>query len=268
MATDIPAGFTFEVIGSNVFIRGDGPVMPGEILTFRFSVQLNSRLNNTNILNEATITAADTVSGDSIYQRDHSGAVAEDTLSVRKPPLPPLPPIIDPVGPDDGGSSGIDETRRDEVELWLLRELDEMNIKPELPVNYLATGVTVHGATVDIKLYSETGALVGVANAVADTGGNWLISFQELPMGEKPYRIEVNVTPPGLVRDELSNFATRAYYTPALIPPHFMYRGLAIDDISATIAPESMDSLSLLGGGQLSNDAPIAFLGSSSPQKL
>jgi len=126
----------------------------------------------------------------------------------------------------------------------------------------------VHGATVDIKLYSETGALVGVANAVADTGGNWLISFQELPMGEKPYRIEVNVTPPGLVRDELSNFATRAYYTPALIPPHFMYRGLAIDDISATIAPESMDSLSLLGGGQLSNDAPIAFLGSSSPQKL
>jgi fimbrial isopeptide formation D2 family protein/uncharacterized repeat protein (TIGR01451 family) len=282
-----PSGYTFAVAGNTVIYSGDGPIMPGDSVDFRYTVKVKNGFSDAE--NTAFVTAGDTVPGDSEHQRDHSGAQATDTIrEFVEPRRPPgLPSAAPPFGDVDDGSGGrspddilasfrydVMDLRRGEIDELLLRLREDIQrVLPKPDISYMATGITAQGANVRMLIFDATGALVGDTSVVADAGGNWLVSFPSVVLKDQPYRVEVQITLAEYTQGTIGAFNTNTYYTPVQDARHFVYKTLSVDGVIAEKADASLndqsDELFNPLGRELDNwNVPPSFLATTNTESL
>lgn len=159
--------------------------------------------------------------------------VPDDPISAVLSVSPPAPPSLFtlPVAPpeqsifdiysydvfDRDGNNGIDDF--DDLMLQIRRDVQYELEK--LPVHYMATGITEHGSNVTMLIYGEDGSLIGSRTVLADSAGNWVVTFPNLVLEETPHHVEVYVTPVSYNDSTAGEYNTRVYYTPALDSRHF-----------------------------------------------
>lgn len=119
---------------------------------------------------------------------------------------------------------------------------DIKNKLPKLPVHYMATGITEHGSNVTMMVYNESGAIIGYKTVMADTAGNWLMTFPQLILDEAPHHVEVHITPASYNDSTSGEFNTRVYYTPAIESRHFHSKSLTFNQVMAEKADNILDS--------------------------
>ena len=85
-----------------------------------------------------------------------------------------------------------------------------------LPVDPIFSGLTEPGSTLIARIYAADGRLLGDRQVVADSGGNWLVSFPNLLIYESPHRMEIIVTPAINNVSHENGFNLRRYFHPAI----------------------------------------------------
>ena len=247
-----PAGYVFSQLGRIVIYRGDGPLAPGDSIEFRLTVQTRADIGPDTIVNEALVTAADTVPGDSDFQRGAEGATATDTLDVRPIPVPVEPTTPGQPVPPESEVDRILRTYRYDVLDLSRGEIDELLAKvrqeiqhelPQLPISYLMTGITEHGSNVLVTVYDRAGVAIGMSSTLADPAGNWVISFPSLVLDRTPHHIEIQVTQASYNDSTVGVFNSRAYFTPAFDTRHFTAAPLDSAAVFREQASSIVDSL-------------------------
>ncbi len=87
---------------------------------------------------------------------------------------------------------------------------------PPLPVDPIFSGLTEPGTTLVGRIYDSQGRLMGDRLVVADSGGNWLMSFPNIVIFEHPHRMEIVVTPAISNAAHENGFNLRRYFHPAI----------------------------------------------------
>ncbi|TXT27875.1 MAG: Conserved repeat protein, partial [Planctomycetota bacterium] len=72
------------------------------------------------------------------------------------------------------------------------------------------------GSTLIARIYSADGRMLGDRQVVADSAGNWLVSFPNLLIYEYPHRMEILVTPAVNNLSHENGFNLRRYFHPAI----------------------------------------------------
>ncbi len=85
-----------------------------------------------------------------------------------------------------------------------------------LPVDPVFSGLTEPGSTLVARIYDADGRLLGDRQVVADSAGNWLVSFPNIIIYEYPHRMEIIVTPAVNNLAHENGFNLRRYFHPAI----------------------------------------------------
>ncbi|GJL80448.1 MAG: hypothetical protein DHS20C01_00820 [marine bacterium B5-7] len=294
-----PSGFTFSKTGNSIIYSGDGPVMPAKTLQFRFAVQTVVSLGPGELPNTAIITGGDSVPGDGPEERDYSGDDGFDNLVIlpdpfpAPPPAPPGPspappgptlppgsfPVLpkppnpfnpEPLGPESVGHELLSSDEQDI--LYRIRQAIQHRL-PDLPVDFIITGIAEHGSNITVNVYDENGVMVGTSSSLSDAAGNWLINFPSMVLDSSPHHVEVRIDPASYNKSTIGEFNTRAYYTPVLDAMHFASKSPSVGDAFRESAHNIVNSqhqgnLHPLGNASGDWNAPFEFLATSYTEKL
>ena len=100
-----------------------------------------------------------------------------------------------------------------------------------LPVDPVFSGATEPGSTLVARIYDADGRLLGDRQVVADSAGNWLVSFPNIIIYEYPHRIEIIVTPAINNLAHEYGFNLRRYFHPAIHAGLVMTEPLSIASV-------------------------------------
>jgi len=90
----------------------------------------------------------------------------------------------------------------------------ERELRP-VAVDPIFSGLAEPGTTLSIRIYDETGRLIGDRQVVADTGGNWLASFPGSVIWKQPHRMEIEQVASIENSNHDAGFNLRRYFHPA-----------------------------------------------------
>ncbi|MGB5707838.1 MAG: isopeptide-forming domain-containing fimbrial protein [Arenicellales bacterium] len=293
-----PAAFMFSLSGNSVIYTLDSGagtpgspahvVTPGESVVLTFTVQVLEGIGPDTALNTATVDG-DSAPGDNPFERDEPTKEGTDELAILAVPLPPSisPPSQGLTGLEDTGDSetladqvlrtyryDIFDRLRDEYdELFEQIRRDLQTELPKLSANYMATGITEHGSNVTLIVYDETGAIVGYSSTLADTAGNWAVSFPQTVLDKSPHHVEVQVSAASYNESTAGEFNTRIYFTPATDARVAHYKGLQVGDVIAERADSLLESMhqgnqTPFGSPGANWNHPYEFLGTASIENL
>ncbi|MCF6313106.1 MAG: isopeptide-forming domain-containing fimbrial protein [Verrucomicrobiales bacterium] len=96
----------------------------------------------------------------------------------------------------------------------LNKHLEELVVEP-VQAGYIVSGLTQPGTSIKLIVYSDTGEVIGIQTTVADTGGNWMATFNSDKVGEIPARVEIRQTPAIQNADGGNGYDLRTYFAPA-----------------------------------------------------
>ena len=291
-----PAAFMFSLSGNSVVYTLDSGagtpgsaahvVTPGESVVLTFTVQVLEGIGPDTALNTATVDG-DSAPGDNPFERDEPTKEGTDELDIL-----PVPPPISPAsqalsGLEDAGESEtladrvlrtyrydiLDRLRDEYDELFEQIRRDLQRELPKLSANYMATGITEHGSNVTLIVYDETGAIIGYSSTLADTAGNWTLSFPQTILDKSPHHVEVQVSPASINESTAGQFNTRVYFTPATDARVSHYKGLQVGDVIAEQADSLLDSMhqgnqNPFGSPGAGWNHPYEFLGTASIENL
>jgi large repetitive protein len=88
--------------------------------------------------------------------------------------------------------------------------------RPNLPIDAVFTGSADPGTTLHAVIYDEQGNAIGRQTVVADTGGNWLMTFPTTIIHKHSHRMEVVQTPAIPPHGMDSDHSLRRYFHPAV----------------------------------------------------
>ena len=100
---------------------------------------------------------------------------------------------------------------------WLMPQIQTVGrpLAP-LPVDPVFSGLTEPGSTLTARIYGADGRMLGDRQIVADSAGNWLVSFPNIIIYEYPHRMEIIVTPAINNLAHENGFNLRRYFHPAI----------------------------------------------------
>ncbi len=90
----------------------------------------------------------------------------------------------------------------------------ERQLRPA-PVDPIFSGLAEPGTTLVLRIYDETGRLIGDRQVVADTGGNWLATFPGSVIWKQPHRMEIEQVASIENAMHDAGFNLRRYFHPA-----------------------------------------------------
>jgi len=171
---------------------------------------------------------------------DNNRASDTDAL-VAKPVTPPQPfqsGDVPPVNDSFVYYYYEHEVSRDYVEeygdrFWLFDWHDIQFKLPPLPVAPIFSGLVAPGTAVTLHLYDEQGVPLGSNMVMADTGGNWLMTFPNLVLWDNPHSVEVQQLPALYNHNDMSVFDMRTYFVPAINSQLFFSHTLSVNPIFA-----------------------------------
>lgn len=90
----------------------------------------------------------------------------------------------------------------------------ERQLRPA-PVDPIFSGLAEPGTTLVLRIYDESGRLIGDRQVVADTGGNWLATFPGSVIWKQPHRMEIEQVASIENATNDAGFNLRRYFHPA-----------------------------------------------------
>jgi hypothetical protein len=122
-----------------------------------------------------------------------------------------------------------------------------------LPVDPVFSGLTEPGSTLVARIYDADGRLLGDRQVVADSAGNWLVSFPNIIIYEYPHRMEIIVTPAINNLAHENGFNLRRYFHPAIHAGLVMTEPLSIASVFRNRA------YNIVEAQHLANTRPLGF---------
>ena len=116
-------------------------------------------------------------------------------------------------------------------------------IRP-VPVDPIFSGLAEPGTTLNLKIYDESGNIIGERQVVADAGGNWLANFPNTVIWKEPHRMSVEQTAPiqGGV-NHVDGFNMRRYFHPAMHHSLFFTERDTVQSIERNSAFNTINSM-------------------------
>ena len=124
---------------------------------------------------------------------------------------------------------------------------------PPLPVDPIFSGLTEPGTTLVGRIYDSQGRLMGDRLVVADSGGNWLMSFPNIVIFEQPHRMEIVVTPAISNAAHETGFNLRRYFHPAIHTELYCNEQLSVSGVLRNRAYNIIDAM------HSANTRPLGF---------
>ncbi len=121
-----------------------------------------------------------------------------------------------------------------------------------LPVDPIFSGITEPGTTLVGKIYDQHGNLIGERQVMADSSGNWMMSFPNSIVMENPHRMEVQQTA-ALQSGNQSGFNFRRYFHPTAHSSIFFSTELSVNEVFRRSAYQMIDQL------HEGNESPYGF---------
>jgi len=161
------------------------------------------------------------------------------------PPVVPPAPIIPPVGPPVPGDVVLmyQFSESGGEDIFLFPEPEEIFMPPPIPVSPVYTGLAEPGTTLSFVVYDAMGNSVGHQTVMADTGGNWLVSFTGTLLYDMPHRMEISQTASLYNNSTPGLFNLRSYFNPTMTGLIFSSTRLDIQSITAYEAASVGESL-------------------------
>jgi hypothetical protein len=122
-----------------------------------------------------------------------------------------------------------------------------------LPVDPIFSGLTEPGSTLIARIYGADGRLLGDRQVVADSAGNWLISFPNIIIYEYPHRMEIIVTPAISNLSHENGFNLRRYFHPAI------HAGLALTEPLSVASVFRNRAYNIIESQHAANIHPLGF---------
>lgn len=125
---------------------------------------------------------------------------------------------------------------RERSDLWEaeVARVTEFGPTPDnryVPGTYMVSGLAQPGTTIRLTVYDASGEVIGMETVVADTGGNWLASFN----GEKITAIPAFVVMDQTAATQNSGFDTgydlRTYFSPASSTGTYYLEDLTVENV-------------------------------------
>lgn len=114
---------------------------------------------------------------------------------------------------------------------------------PPLPVDPIFSGLTEPGTTLVGRIYDSQGRLMGDRLVVADSGGNWLMSFPSIVIFEHPHRMEIIITPAISNAAHENGFNLRRYFHPAIHTELYCNEQLSVSGVFRNRAYNIIDAM-------------------------
>jgi uncharacterized repeat protein (TIGR01451 family) len=93
------------------------------------------------------------------------------------------------------------------------------------------SGTAQPGSTLSVNLYNAQGELIGSRDAVADAGGNWMVSFYDTNVRAEPHSVSLRQSFPGYSPLADAGYNLRAYYSPAFQGGTFVSEALTVQNV-------------------------------------
>lgn len=122
-----------------------------------------------------------------------------------------------------------------------------------LPVDPIFSGLTEPGTTLVGRIYDAQGRLMGDRLVVADSGGNWLMSFPNIVIFEHPHRMEIIITPAISNSAHENGFNLRRYFHPAIHTELYCNEQLSVAGVFRNRAYNIIDAM------HSANTRPLGF---------
>jgi len=116
------------------------------------------------------------------------------------------------------------------------------------------SGTAEPGSTLSVDLYDSYGDLLGSQSTVVDAAGNWIASFYDVAMTDRPHSLVLRQTYAGYTPFADAGYNLRRYFSPALLGGAYASEYLTVENVlgkraafhsvdavySATVQPISM----------------------------
>ncbi len=122
-----------------------------------------------------------------------------------------------------------------------------------LPVDPVFSGLTEPGSTLLARIYDADGRLLGDRQVVADSAGNWLISFPNIIIYQYPHRMEIIVTPAISNISHENGFNLRRYFHPAI------HAGLVMTEPLSVASVFRNRAFNIIEAQHSANTYPLGF---------
>ncbi|KLU05634.1 hypothetical protein RISK_002266 [Rhodopirellula islandica] len=116
----------------------------------------------------------------------------------------------------------------------------ERQLRP-VPVDPIFSGLAEPGTTLSIRIYDESGRLIGDRQVVADTGGNWLATFPGSVIWKHPHRMEIEQVASIENANQDAGFNLRRYFHPANHSSLMMTERLTVSGVMRETAYETLE---------------------------
>ena len=131
-----------------------------------------------------------------------------------------------------------------------------------LSVDPIFSGLSDPGATLVGRIYDQHGSLIGERQVMADSSGNWIMTFPNSYVIENPYRMEIQQTASIQSGSDDSGFNLRRYFHPTAHSSIFFTSELTVDEVFRRSAYE------LVEDAHQSNSTPFGLSLSSTASHL
>ena len=111
-----------------------------------------------------------------------------------------------------------------------------------LSVDPIFSGITEPGATLVGKIYDEDGNLIGERQVMADTSGNWLMTFPGSVVMENPHRMEIRQTAAIHNLSHENGYNLRRYFHPASVSSIFFTEDYSVSSVFRRSSYEMIES--------------------------
>lgn len=179
----------------------------------------------------------------------------QSTVKIPPRPIPPTPePPINPPAPDPFGRLQFDLNQNflfdrgnlaGPGDFWSLELTKHLEDPREETVQggYIVSGLTQPGTSVRLVVYNDRGEVIGMQTTMADSGGNWLATFNSNKVGEIPARVEVQQTPAIQNAGNDSGYDLRTYFAPASSTGTYYSEKLTPENVMRKRRPEAVVDL-------------------------
>ena len=111
-----------------------------------------------------------------------------------------------------------------------------------ISVDPIFSGITEPGATLVGKIYDEDGNLIGERQVMADTSGNWLMTFPGSVVMENPHHMEIRQTAAIHNLSHENGYNLRRYFHPASVSSIFFTEDYSVSSVFRRSAYEMIES--------------------------
>ncbi|HID70476.1 MAG TPA: hypothetical protein EYP35_08480, partial [Desulfobacterales bacterium] len=160
----------------------------------------------------------------------------------------PVPPV-GPVSPPEQGliadaffmSRQFADQTEDDIFFYPFEETPWL--EPMLPVSPIYTGHAEPGTTLEFILYDALGNQIAYQSVMADTAGDWLVSFPGALMFDHPHHMEIQQTASTYNASTAGFFNMRVFYNPNFSSMVFSNASLDVETVFAYLPSTVMGSI-------------------------